>query len=226
LWEARNKEGNYPLKVVTRPLDITVQTGTATIRAQGKYEYAINLQHIEKAVGVDETTIEGGITAFILSFLTQYFAGRDAEAARKEIAETNSALADKFEDTEVPSGDNLDSFGSRFGFRTVTVVIEGLELPPAAQEARDAIDEAAQMQAIIAGLYGMSKEDLAAKVKSGEITHEQYINMVNRAMVMAGKSKMDLDVIEGNVPAAVARMMGTIGQRGGNPSRAKPKPQA
>ena len=92
-WEARNKGGNYSLKVITRDFKVSIPTTTAKVEVSGQYEYAIGLAMIERAIGIDESTIENGLTAFINTFLISRCTAKDAESVRGSIDELNESLA-------------------------------------------------------------------------------------------------------------------------------------
>jgi hypothetical protein len=207
-WEERNKGGNYSLKVITRDFSASIATKTAKVVIKGKYEYAINLALIARAIGVDETTLESGITAFIENFLTSQCANEDAYAVRGMIDVLNGKLAAEFMCDEGCDEDNVQiaSFGDKYGFITVSVVIDNIALPEAAQKTRDAIDEASALHSVVATLYGFTPEKLAEKLASKEISVKDYNTMLNRALAASENATMDLKVIEADIPALVGEI--------------------
>jgi hypothetical protein len=196
-WEQRNEEGNESLEVITRLFTVGVQTKTAKVEAQGSYQYAIDLANITNFIGNDASTIEEGFLAFIQSFLTEEYANLDAETARAKIGDTNERLADEFMGKEDGGLTPVD-FERKFGLITVSVVIKGLILPQAVQDARNAIDEANTMFEVVARLHGMSKEELKTKRDSGEINDKTYKEWLNRAMTVSKTATMRINVIEGD----------------------------
>jgi hypothetical protein len=220
--EQRNVSGNYSLKVITRPFVETVPTKTSQVTPKVKYSYAISLPEITRTVGVDETTIEGGLTAFVGSFLTQEFAKYTAEEVRTKVGILNEQLSTEFMGLKPQEGaptqvkdKTPDLFEKEYGFKTVNVVIEAIILPPAAQKTRDAIDEAENLLGIMAKLRGATSQDLAQQIKDNKISSGDYQNLLNRAMAISENATMDIKVIEGNIPAAVANLLAGQSGKGG-----------
>ena len=216
-WEERSKEGNYPLTVVTRSFQTSIATSTSKVIIGGEYEYAMSLRHITLAIGIDETTIEEGLTAFISSFLISECSkqnedgtSRDAEWVRSHSSELNEALANEFMERE-SGGENPDSFEARFGFVTVTIVINSITFPDDVQKTRDAIDEAITLHKVVAGLYGMPPEVLAERIKTKEISVKDYNTMLNRAMASSGNAKMNVQVLEADIPALISKLAENFG---------------
>lgn len=207
-WEGHSKDGNYPLKVITRSFEANVSTATSKVKIAGEYEYAMSLRNITVAIGIDETTIQSGITAFIESFLISECTqtGRDAEWARSHIKELNKALADEFMNREA-DGNKPDSFEKRFGFITVSIVISSVALPDKVQATRDAIDEARQLHEVVATMYGMSPETLKQKVESKEISKQEYDKMLNRAMATSDNATMTIAVVEGSATDLASKIV-------------------
>ncbi len=212
-WEVRNKRGNWSLKVITRDLDVGIATSTAKVTIHGKYEYAINLALIQRAIGIDDTTIESGITAFVDSFLTSQCAGKSADDIRKGIDQLNADLATEFMKAEIddpgtPEDErNLSKLGDKYGFITVSVVIDNIELPAAVQKTRDAKDEAVQLFEVVANMYGIELSELKRRVAAKEISTEEYNKMLNRAMAASeNATTMNVNVIEADIPALVGEL--------------------
>jgi len=203
-WEERSKEGNYPLTVITRPFSVSIATKTSEVTVKGEYEYAMSLRRITLAIGVDESTIDEGITAFIESFLTNICADKDAEWVRGHINDLNEALAVEFMERE-GGGEDPTSFEARFGFVTVSIVISNILLPKAVQKTRDAKDEATQLFEVVAQMYGIESAELKRRLKDKEISTDDYNKMLNRAMAVSDNATtMSINVIEGDAGAALA----------------------
>jgi hypothetical protein len=207
-WEVRNKEGNWSLQVITRSFETSIATKTSSVTVSGKYEYAMNLPQLDRAIGIDESTIDEGITAFIKSSLTEVCAEKNAEDVTGMIGELNQTLAEEFmkaekDDVETPEDERLaERLGDKYGFVTVSIVIDNIKLPAAVQKTRDAKDEAAQLFEVVAKMYGYEDEDsknqLRADVRSGKITKQQYNEMLNRALAASENATMNITVVEGN----------------------------
>jgi hypothetical protein len=218
-WEERNKNGNYSLKVITRSDNTSVATKTAQLTSHFEYEYAIYLPTIERAIGVDSSTIERGLTAFIDSFITGWCARRDADEARTHIEELNEALANEFMAHAVDQQDAA-GFEKNYGFITVSVVVSSMAFAAAAQKTRDAMDEAVALHEVVARIYGYTsaaqKVEFARKIQSGEITVDQYNTMLSRAMAASdNNTTVDLKVIEtAGIPALLKELLERFGKGG------------
>lgn len=218
-WEVRNKKGNWSLQVITRDLPkIEIATDTAKVMIGGKYEYAINLALIDRAVGIDESTIDIGISAFVESFLTSTYSGKSANEIREDIDGINNALAlqfmhSKHDDPTTPDVDErtLEKLGEKYGFTIVSLIIDSFKLPDAVQKTRDAKDEAAQMFGLVATLYGLEEKELKRRVSTGELKTDEYNKMLNRAMAASeNATTMTVQVIEGDVGAAAAAVLANM----------------
>ncbi|HUY05271.1 MAG TPA: hypothetical protein VMV62_00945 [Candidatus Paceibacterota bacterium] len=201
-WEERSKIGNYPLDVMTRSFVTSIATATSRIMIHTEYEYAISLHSVSLAIGIDESTIEGGLVGFIQSFLTSKCATRSAEWARTNVETLNGALASEFMSTEVNrwKPGNLER---RYGFVTVSIVVSAVTLAEGVQNALDAIDEARTDRRIVAELYGITVEELNAKMASKEISQEDFNKSLDRAMTMSKEATMNVSVIEGGAAAVL-----------------------
>lgn len=212
-WEERNKDGNYSLKVTTQPFTASVATQTAQVIVSGKYGYAIDLARIVRAIGVDESTIESGLTAFIDSFLTNWCSreGMTAEKVRSTINDLNAALALEFMGEE-NGGEERTKLEEAYGFITVSVVIDNIAFSPATQKTRDALDEAEVLLKIVARIYGHDPQVLAEKIRSGEISIERYNTMISRAMAASDNAtKMEVKVVEAaGIPELIDKLPALI----------------
>jgi hypothetical protein len=212
-WEERNASGNYSLKVITKPFEIMVQTKTAKVKVKGLLQYAVDLSNITRFIGIDATTIESGLTGFLQSFLTGQYADMTAEEARKSVPETNEALCNEFMHVRVDEESEAD-FEVKYGIVVVTIMLNDLELSAAAQKARDAIDEAEAINRTVAALLKVTPEDLAAKVQSGAISKEQFLEYLNRAMATSDNATLNINVHEINLPNLVDKAIEQLGKIG------------
>ncbi len=203
-WEERNKDGNYSLEVVTKTFKVMVQTKTAQVEVTGMFEYQVDLSGITNFIGIDESTIDTGFTGYIQAYLTEKFAEKTAEEARSSINSVNSDLGAEFMGVEDETGDTVADFEKKYGLRTVSVVVSGLALPANVQKARDAIDEGAQLFAIIAATLGIDTQELKARIDDGRITKADFAEYRREAMAISDNAKMEYKRIDGNVGATVA----------------------
>lgn len=201
-WEERNKTGNYPLKLVKKSFSQSVATATSKAIVDGQFEYAVDLPHADRAVGVSESTVEAGASSLIENFLTSQCSKKDTEWVRTHIDELNELLSDDFEDTTV-KGLSPESFRKKYGFLIVSIVITKISFTDAVQKTRDAADESLNTLKIVARLYGYG-EDVAAlekDVRSGVIKPDAYTEMLEHAQAESENVKMDVQVFRGNVPS-------------------------
>ena len=206
-WEEHNKTGNYPLKLIRRPFSQSIATKTSKAMVSGQFEYAVSLPHVERAVGVSESTIEGGANSFIENFLTSKCAGKETEWVRTNIDKLNTLLSSDFSSTEVEEL-NLDGFKEKYGFVIVSIVINSIALPDAVQKTRDAADEATNTLKVVARLYGYGENVTALQedIRGGKISSEAYTEMLEHAQAQSENVKMDVQVFRGTVPSAAASL--------------------
>ena len=91
-WEERNKDGNYKLEIATKTFEVSVQTTTANVTVTGSFQWRIDLALINRFIGINPSTVENGLLAFIKSFLTEELAKKDAEHARTTVSYTHLTL--------------------------------------------------------------------------------------------------------------------------------------
>lgn len=197
--EQRNKKGNYSLEVLTLSFQVKISTETSQVLIDCEYEYAVSLRNITRAIALDISTVERGLVAFMANFLTSKCAGKNAEWVRGHIDDLNKELSGEFVG-------HAESFASRYGLLTATLVISKISFPESVQQTRDAIDKAANMHTVVAKLYGITPEDLAGRLAKKEISIADYNKMLNRAIVESGNAKMTFNVLEADIPALVGKL--------------------
>lgn len=212
-WEQRNQSGIYSLKIITRDFTVTVATQSATMTVEGKFEYCISLRHIVRAIGIDESTIERGITAFVKSFLVSVGSALDAEGVRTSIVSMNERLAAEFMTAQGAA--TSGNFESTYGFITVSIVVDNITFPAEARKTRDAVDKAATMHRVIANLYGITPAELSRQLSDKEISLDEYNKMLNRAMATAGDATLGITVVEADVPALLGKVAEQLVKKGG-----------
>jgi hypothetical protein len=196
-WEERNQSGNYSLKVIPVTFQVTVPTSTAAITVVGKYEYAFVLARLTTAIGIDKSTFDADIKAFIGSVITAFMANMNAEQARNSISEMNERLSQVFMGT----GGHISTFEMNYGITIASIVIENMKFSDAVQKTRDAKDEASGLLDIVATIHGYTSEELKALIRENKISTADYQKMLNRALAASENAKMDITVIEGDIPA-------------------------
>jgi len=210
-WEERNASGNFSLRVISKPFETMVQTKTAKVKAKGQLQYQIDLSNITRFVGIDATTIESGFIGFLQSFLTGRYADLTAEEARTTVRETNQALCNEFMNVNIHGMTPAD-LETKYGIIVVTIMVSDLELPVAAQKARDAIDEAEAINKTVAALMSMEPKELAEELKSGKMSNERFLELLNRAMATSDNAEMKINVHEINLPGILDKLAERIGK--------------
>lgn len=208
-WEQRNAEGNYSLEVKNQPFSIGVPTESGKVTFSGEYEYAKDLSLIERSIGINQSVVEKGITAFIDNFLTV----RCANKKTKEIVahEALEKLGEDLSQVLMDSGGKLAAIRNKYGYKTVGIIIDGIALPQEVQQTRNSIDEADALFEVIAKMYGRSKEDLRSQIANGTITDTQYQKMLTRAMALSdNKTNIDVKVIEGLEGSSAGAVAATL----------------
>ncbi|MDB5244813.1 MAG: hypothetical protein JWN18_683 [Parcubacteria group bacterium] len=216
-WEERNANGTYSLRVITREFTLTTPTKSSAITIEGRLFYNASLKFLENAVGVDKEVVEEGNIAFIDSYLITKLSEIDAEEAASKIKQIGIDLNKDFRDTPAITGVGTatpEEFEKKFGYSTAAIAIDKVILAPKVQEAIDAISEARKMNEIATGLLGISQADLAEMLKNKIITVKQVKEMLDRALVTSGNATMQLNVVEGEMAAAVASFLGQGGKGG------------
>jgi hypothetical protein len=201
LWEQRNKDGEYDLSVISKTFELKAQTQSANVTVTGSFQYRIDLANITKFIGVNPTTVENGLIAFIKSFLTQRLAQFDAEGARKNLGDINSDLKHMFVD-------EASEIEVKYGIQTVNLFLETIQLPEEAQKTRNAVDETEQLMVVAAKISGYTTEAYQKKRESGEISDERHMQFLNRAMAVSdNKTSINVNVIEGSGSGNVMPML-------------------
>lgn len=238
-WENRNADGNFSLRVITRSIDLTVSTATTAVTAKIVFSTMISLEYLPKAVVSNAANNEKSLIAFIKSFLSSRWAGQSADYVRSHVGEYNNSLATEFLDERRDSPNHPSNLETNFGFRTVSVVIETIALPPDVQATRDAHGETIEMFGLAAELLGYKTDEdkvaFARRVQSGDVSHEQYMELLNRAMATSKNAALNIEVIEAaNLTGLAAGFVSRFGRSGserprtsgssGTPSRTGRRP--
>ena len=216
-WEERNADGNYSLRVITRPFSLTTPTKTSAVTISGRLFYHASLRRLTRAIGVDKEVVEEGNIAFIDSHLISILGEKEAESAVKETAAIGKTLNEDFRDRPAVTPTDaatMEEFEEKLGYSTAAIVIDKIAYAPKVQEALDAVSESRKMSEIAATLLGVNQKELAEMLKNKVITVKQVKEMVDRALVTSGNATMQLNVIEGDMANAMANFL-TQGGKGG-----------
>lgn len=203
-WEERNADGNYPLEVITKTFEVSVQTKTAKVTVKGVFEYQVDLTNITTFIGVAESTIDEGFTAFIETFLVEELAGYTAQEALAKVRTLNEILENEFMGVVTDTGDTVTEFERENGIRAVSLVVIKVELPESVQKSRDAIDEAAVLFEAVAVLLGYTPTELKAKLADHTVTQEQFQQARREALALAQKATMEFKRVDGDIGPAIA----------------------
>ncbi len=203
-WEERNADGNYPLEVITKTFEVSVQTKTAKVTVKGVFEYQVDLANITTFVGIAESTIDEGFTAFIETFLVEALAGETAQDALTKVSTLNANLENEFMGLTTQTGNTVTEFEKENGIRAVTLVVTKVELPEAAQKARDAIDEATTIFQAVAALLGYTPDELKTKLADNTITHEQFQQARREALALSDNATLEFKRVDGDIGPAIA----------------------
>lgn len=214
-WEQRNKDGTYPLQVITKTFEIPVQTQTSQVIATGMFQYQVDLANIVNNVGIDESTVNEGYTGFIDNFLTSELSKKTTEQARTSTDDINTLLGNQFMGDDTGEG-GVPAFETKNGIRTVAVAITGLRLPPAVQKTRDAVDESEKVFASMAKLKGVTPEELAAMIKDKSLSKQEEGEL--RRAALATSDNAEMKIFEGNLAN-----LGAVGEAIGNSGNGKKK---
>jgi len=206
-WEHRNSEDNYSLKVKRLSFSVGVVTSTAKVTISGEFEYAIDLGIIERAIGVSEDVVERGITAFIENYLTNLYDETTARVIQTRIGEMGEKLSNEL----MNSDGSLAAIRKKYGYKTVSIIVDKISIPTATQETRDAIDEAEALFEVVARLYGRSADELRTLIANGTISQAEYQKMLVRAMAVSGnRTDIGVKVIEGLEQSAAGSLAATL----------------
>jgi len=202
-WEERSEKSNFSLEVFTIEWSEQVPGQDTQLLIKGSYQFEVDLARSIKFIGVDEKTIESGALDIIKAEVSHWASTQSADDAKKGIKKLNLKLTDIFlsSDSDVTQSTKATHFQDRYGIRTIAVTVSSIDLPPKVQEARDAVDEANQVIEGVARMYGMTADELKAKIGSNEpdgISIERYNEMVDRFAAKSGNATMNIQAIKLN----------------------------
>jgi len=213
-WEARNKKGKYDLDAQSGEIKLSCSTTTSSVEVSGVFEFAISLAYISKAIGVKtKNAVEKVIRTFVERFVTSWCASKPADYVRQHIDELNDDLAARFMSELATSSGSATDLESSYGYIAVSMSIGKVDLPPAAQKTRDAIDEAEKLREVIAKMYGLTVEQLAAQLSSGQISQERFQVMIDNALVTSDNATTKtVHAFEVNAPEIAAVLRAILGK--------------
>ena len=215
-WERRSRKSNGTLEVITVEWSEDVPGKDALLLVSGSYQFQVDLRRADRFIGIDESTIRGGIIDLIKSHVSDKLSKRSVDSAKGKIGEFNIQLFEKFGLNEKTSAKDkeVSEFEEEYGIRTVKVTITGIDLTKETQKSRDSIDEGRSMKKAIVELYGMKLKTLHQRVEKGDISVEQYNEMIDRAFALSNNATMNINAFKINNPeqfgAGVAKVLSAL----------------
>lgn len=207
-WEERSRKGNVPLDIITLDWEENVPGKTTQLLVKGSYQFKPDITMASRFIGVDDSTILGGVIDLIESKVSSILATKSADSAKREIDKLNIALGAYFGiETDEPSLE-VSNFEQGYGIHSVQVTVSSIDLPAHVQKTRDAVDEAEQVLRGVAKMYGMSTTELKQKVSGGKISIPEYNNMLDRFAATSDNATMDVKAIKLDGLNEVARVFG------------------
>ena len=212
-WEQRNRKGNYPLKVTTQVIEVSVPTKTSKVTVTVYFEYMEDIRHLDRAIAADNDTVIMGYQSYIASFLTQELSKMEASEAVQADDDLNQKLCSKFMGIRDKSGRKFSKFETQYGIKTVSLVVSNIKLPEDVQTTRDAIEEGKEIHKIAAAILGVTPEELTKMQTDGKIEPKLMIELRKEALAMSKNATMSIVDIEGTSGSPIA----VIGGNGTQP---------
>lgn len=196
-WVTRGEKSNLSLQIITLPVAEKVPGRDTQLIVAGSYQFKVDIRKASRFVGIDESTIRGGMIDMILSEISRELADMFADEAKSKnnIRALNEYLGEKFgvdgRDHRLAAPE-VQEFENRYGIASVAVIISGIDVPDDVQKTRDAIDEAAQAVKSVAKMFGMEENELKQMIRDGRISPEQYIEMLDRTLAQGKGATMNI----------------------------------
>lgn len=225
-WEARDPKGNLSLDIITLPFEDEVPGKETRLKVKGSMQFRVDIERAASFIGIDQSTIQGGIVDLIKSHISSMLATMTGDEAKAAITPLNQMLMTKFgfapTSTAAPAGSppptapasekdsRVSDLEKQYSIEVVAVTIAEIDLPPRVQESRDALDQAEQVFKGVAKLMGLTPEQLQAKMASKEITLDKYNETVDRFFVQSGSARMDVKSFKFNDIEALGTAIGNV----------------
>ena len=185
--ESRSAHGNVSLEIITISFFEEVPGANAKLIVSGSLQFHVDITRANKFVGINDSTVRGGMINLILSQISQTLATKTGDEAKAEIGQYNANLFGFFGLGDPSSRDvRVSNFEGRYGIITDAITITGIDFSPEVQATRDARDRGAQVFLGVAGMMGRTEEQLRADMQSGKVTEETYAEYVNRFLALSG----------------------------------------
>jgi len=219
-WEERDPKGNLSLDIITLPFEDEVPGKDTRLKVKGSMQFRVDIKHAPSFIGIDQSTIQGGIVDLIKSTISSKLATMGADDAKAAITQINTDLMAKFgfappknDDTDaspdLPGKDSrISDLEKQYSIEVVAVTIAEIDLPEKVQASRDALDQAEQVFKGVAKLMGLTPDELRAKMASKEITLDKYNETVDRFFVQSGNANMDVKSFKFNDIEALGTAIG------------------
>lgn len=184
--EQRGRKSNLPLAIITIPFTENVPGRDTELLATGSYQFKVDIRISDHFIGVDESTIRGGVIDLIKSKVSSELSNEDDETAKAKLPEINAKLENEFGLIRgAQKTHEVNDFERHYGIQTVALTISGIDLPPDVQATRNAVAEARKVFAGIAGMLGVTERELRRRIKAREYTSEEYIELLDRFAVFS-----------------------------------------
>ena len=203
-WEARSSKSNITGEVVTVEWDDRVPGAETEFILRGSYQFRVDRKLADRFVGIDEATIRSGAIDLIRAEVGHLLADKDGDEGKRQIKTFNDKLYDEFGVGESDPTREVSDFEKNYGIETVKVTISSIDFPDEVQKTRNARDEARQVMLGVANLYGIRVDVLRRKMESGEITTEEYNEMLDRFFAASDNANMNIQAFKINNPSAFA----------------------
>ena len=199
-WEERGAEGNLSTQIITIEWTEEVPGKNGQLLVKGSLQFKVDIANASSFIGVDESTIRGGIIDIIKAKVSTDLSSKTIDQAKAKIEEMNRELTKIFSLGE--NNGSKSDFEKRYGIEVVAVTITGIDNPPKTQDVLDSLAQAEQVGKGIANMLGISRAALKQKIESGAISVTEYNEMIDRWFVQSGKAPMNVTVFKGLEGAA------------------------
>jgi hypothetical protein len=183
-WEMREESGNITLDIFTLPFQEVVPTADAAMVVDGFVQFKFRLSHINKAIGIDESTITGFVGQ-INEYLSDELANKTSDVAKAEVRVLRNKLETEFESVRA------DDLADEYGLMVTGFQITGIDFPKSVQDVKDAIAQAAEINAGVLKMAGCTQAELNAHLKDGTYTAQDVRKMREEFLTLSGKMKID-----------------------------------
>lgn len=225
-WESRSEKGNLSIEIITLPFSDEVPGKDTRLSVRGSMQFHVDLECAWRFIGIDQSTIQGGIVDLIKSTVSSELAVMTADVAKAQIQSLNNKLYLEFglgPSTDVPAEEprepsvtqgQVSNLEHRYAIKVIKVTIAEIDLPDRVQKTRDALDQAAQVFKGVAAILGMTEDVLRTKLDDGSISVEMYNEAVDRFFVQSGVSDMKVTAFKFNNMQDLGRAIGQFLGRG------------